>query len=131
MQAASNGPPSGGGPTEDAVRRRVRATSGRLRSALIALASASAVAAVTLAASEVSAQNWTGNTSTDWTDAGNWTGGVPTNPAALVNIDKMAPNPTVLGVGGAAVGTSGPLTIGEFGAGTGAISRRPAGTPTP
>jgi hypothetical protein len=42
------------------------------------------------------AQTWTGANSTDWTDAGNWTGGVPTNGAVTINTTS---NPAVLGGG--------------------------------
>jgi fibronectin-binding autotransporter adhesin len=58
------------------------------------------------------AQNWTGNTSTDWTVGSNWSGGaVPAG--GIVNILVTAPNPTVLGVGGPATGTISQLFVGR------------------
>lgn len=69
--------------------------------------------------------SWTGATSTDWTDASNWSGGIAPIPGQTVNIGAVgASRPdAVLGVGGpmvvpvgaisvgAAVGASGALTI--------------------
>lgn len=60
------------------------------------------------------AQTWTGATSNDWTVGSNWSGGVV--PAVgSTNIHTMVPNPTVLGVNGPAVGTTGSLILGNIG----------------
>jgi hypothetical protein len=57
------------------------------------------------------AQTWTGNNSNDWTDPGNWAGGVvPTT--GTVTINTTSPNPTVLGVNGAETATSANLLVG-------------------
>jgi fibronectin-binding autotransporter adhesin len=65
------------------------------------------------------AQNWTGTTSTDWTDGTNWDSGVvPTSPSS-VTIDGGLPS--ILGVSGAATGSSGALSIGIAGVGSLAI----------
>jgi fibronectin-binding autotransporter adhesin len=62
------------------------------------------------------AQTWTGATSSDWTNGSNWnTGVVPSG--TNVTISTNSPNPTVLGVGGAAAGTTGDIAVGN-GAGT-------------
>lgn len=73
---------------------------------------------IALSAGSATAQTWTGNTSNDWMVGTNWsTSTVPAGGA--VHIGTISPNPTVLGVGGAAVGTSGDLyvagTTGLFG----------------
>ncbi|QEL26902.1 hypothetical protein FQV39_30015 (plasmid) [Bosea sp. F3-2] len=63
------------------------------------------------------AQNWTGTTSSDWTDGTNWsTGTVPTNLTAA-SIDTTSPNVTVLGVGGAETGSTANLVVGTSGLG--------------
>src|SRR5205085_1641045 len=60
---------------------------------------------------------WTGATSTDWFNAGNWSAGVPTN-ATSTRIDTVTPNATVVGTAGAqatglrvGVSGTGALTI--------------------
>lgn len=63
------------------------------------------------------AQNWTGATSTDWTDGANWDSGVVPTDLTLVNIDTTSPNPAVLGVNGAATGFTDGLAIGRATAG--------------
>lgn len=71
-----------------------------------------AALAAALSASPAMAQNWTGTTSNDWTVGTNWVGGsVPV--AGSVVIDTTSPNPTVLGVGGPAVGTTGGMIVGN------------------
>ena len=64
-------------------------------------------------------QTWTGTASNDWTNAANWTGGVPANGA--VTIRTTTPNPTLLGTTGPDVATSGSLTLGTTG-GTGNLT---------
>ena len=65
---------------------------------------------------------WTGTTSTDWFNAGNWSAGVPTN-ATSTRIDTVAPNATVVGTAGAqATG----LRIGV--SGTAALTIQTGGT---
>jgi fibronectin-binding autotransporter adhesin len=66
------------------------------------------------------AQTWTGSTSSDWTFGSNWSGGaVPT--ASDVIINTTSPNPTVLGVSGAAAATSRNVVVG-FSAGPGDLT---------
>jgi T5SS/PEP-CTERM-associated repeat protein/autotransporter-associated beta strand protein len=78
------------------------------------LASASVAALTTLSAGSATAQvAWTGTTSTDWTIGTNWSGGAPPTNADAVNISTTSPNPTVLGVGGPAVGTTGLMIVGD------------------
>lgn len=68
--------------------------------------------ALAMSAGSATAQQWTGTTSNDWTVGTNWVGGsVPV--AGTVIIDTTSPNPTVLGVDGAAVGTTGSLYVGD------------------
>ena len=59
---------------------------------------------------------WTGGTSTDWFNAGNWTNGVPAS--VDTTIDTNSPNATVIGASGAQTNTlyvgfnsNGTLTI--------------------
>jgi len=81
------------------------------------LQSTSAVALVAIVPSLAAAQNWTGNTNSDWTVGSNWSGGtVPT--AGLVSIIRTSPNPVVLGVSGAANGTTGNISVGSGGTGS-------------
>ncbi len=75
-----------------------------------ALALAEAVMVMTT--DPAAAQTWTGATSTDWTNAANWTGGVPTNGAVIINTPS---NPAVLGVNGAATGTTGDFSLSTAG----------------
>lgn len=80
-----------------------------------------ALVIATLSASPAIAQTWTGTTSNDWTVGTNWTGG--TVPAAgTVVINTNSPNPTVLGVSGPAVGTTGQLIVGNLGGSTGNLT---------
>lgn len=76
------------------------------------LASASAAALIALSTASASAQSWTGTTSNDWTVGSNWSGGVVPIAGNGVNINTTSPNPTVLGIGGAAVGATGSLFLG-------------------
>jgi outer membrane autotransporter protein len=83
------------------------------------LGSASGIALAILMSSPAASQTWTGANSTDWTDSGNWVGGVPSN--GLVTITTTTPNPTVLGVGGAEAATSNAVNVG-VGGGTGDLT---------
>lgn len=65
-----------------------------------------------LSAGSATAQSWTGTTSSDWTAGSNWSGGAAP-VAGVVNINTTSPNPTVLGVSGAAVGTTGQIVVGN------------------
>ncbi|WP_245448719.1 hypothetical protein [Bradyrhizobium ottawaense] len=77
------------------------------------LASAAAAALIALSPRSASAQSWTGTTSSDWTVGSNWSGGAVPIAGNLVNINTTSPNPTILGVGGAAAGATGRLTVGN------------------
>lgn len=66
-----------------------------------------------LTGASVSAQTWTGTASSDWTAGSNWSGGAVPIAGNVVTIDTTSPNPTVLGVGGAAAGATGQLTVGN------------------
>ncbi|MGM4886631.1 autotransporter family protein [Tardiphaga sp. 604_B6_N1_1] len=79
------------------------------------------MALTVLSAGSAAAQvNWTGSTNNDWMVGSNWQGGaVPVGVA--VNIGATSPNPTVLGVGGAAAGTTGNISVGVIG-GTGNLT---------
>lgn len=65
--------------------------------------------------STASAQTWTGTTSNDWTVGSNWSTGVVPTAGTTVIMGPSSPNPTVLGVGGAAVGSTGDLSVGQSG----------------
>ncbi|WP_246667196.1 autotransporter outer membrane beta-barrel domain-containing protein [Bradyrhizobium sp. UNPA324] len=66
---------------------------------------------ITLSAGLAAAQNWIGATSSDWTVGSNWQAGVvPTN--GTVTINNVSPG-AVLGVNGAATGSSGNLIVGN------------------
>lgn len=88
------------------------------------LLSVGGLAALTLAAlsaGPAAAQTWTGTTSNDWTIGTNWGGGtVPAGGTVVIN--KNSPNPTILGVGGPAVGTTGQLIVGNLGGSTGSLT---------
>jgi outer membrane autotransporter protein len=71
--------------------------------------------------SPVSAQVWKGTTSSDWTVGTNWSTGTAPSGTATVTINTNSPNPTVLGVSGAATGTIGLLQMGTV-AGTSALT---------
>ena len=58
-------------------------------------------------------QTWTGNVSTDWFTAGNWSTAVPTNTDD-VTIDTVNPHATVVGTAGAAANN---VFVGNFGTG--------------
>lgn len=57
---------------------------------------------------------WTGATSTDWTDASNWSGGIAPIPGQTVNIGAVgASRPdAILGVGGPMVVPVGAISVG-------------------
>ncbi|WP_181176144.1 autotransporter domain-containing protein [Mesorhizobium sp. B2-3-4] len=84
------------------------------------------------------ATDWTGTTSSNWFNASNWTAGVP--GAVLTNIDRISPNPTVVGAPGAQTGTldvgvlaKGQLTIqtgGTVGSTAGRVGVNPGSTGT-
>ena len=95
-----------------------------------------------LAASTVSTHaqsNWTGEFSSDWFLTGNWFGSVPT-AGTNANINRVSPNPTVIGSPGAiangvSVGpnATGILTIqpgGTLNSGSGTIGNLPGGVGT-
>ena len=70
------------------------------------------VALTGLFAAPTAAQTWTGATSNDWTIGTNWsTGVVPAGGTVVIN--TTSPNPTVLGVGGPTISTSGQLIVGN------------------
>ena len=85
------------------------------------------------------AVDWTGTTSNNWFNGGNWAGGVPTN-ATDASIDTVTPNATVVGAAGAqaanltvGVGITGALTIqsgGTLSNTTGIIGYNPGSTGT-
>lgn len=66
-----------------------------------------------LPGASVSAQTWTGTASSDWTAGSNWSGGAVPIAGNVVTINTTSPNPTILGVGGAAAGATGQLTVGN------------------
>lgn len=80
------------------------------------LLSASAAAMLALSTGSASAQ-WTGAINNDWTVAGNWTGGVVPASPSQVTISPASGNPAVLGVNGAAAGSSGSILVGLSGVG--------------
>ena len=69
----------------------------------------------------VGAQTWKGTTSSDWTVGSNWSSGTAPVANATVTINTNSPNPTVLGVSGAATSTIGNLLMGAA-AGTSALT---------
>jgi len=69
----------------------------------------------------VGAQTWKGTTSSDWTVGSNWSTGTAPAANATVTINTNSPNPTVLGVSGAATSTIGNLLMGSV-AGTSALT---------
>ena len=78
------------------------------------LMSVSGVALTALSAGSAAAQvAWTGTTNNDWTVGTNWLGGVAPVAGNTVVINTTSPNPTVLGVGGPAVGTTGQMIVGN------------------
>ncbi|MGF7056242.1 T5SS/PEP-CTERM-associated repeat protein/autotransporter-associated beta strand protein, partial [Bosea sp. OAE752] len=84
---------------------------------LLATTSALALAqafVVIVAADAALGQSWTGTANTDWTNSANWTGGVPINGTVTINTPS---NPAILGVNGAATGTTGNLSVGNGGTG--------------
>lgn len=56
---------------------------------------------------------WTGTTSEDWADDGNWSIGAAPSAGVETHIDTSAPRDTVLGVSGPAAGACGKLWIGS------------------
>lgn len=85
---------------------------------------ATSVAAATLLALTTPslAADWTGATSNNWFNAGNWAGGVPTN-VTNTNIDTITPNATVVGTAGAQAAA---LRVGA--SATGALTIQSGGT---
>ncbi|MFC7398264.1 autotransporter domain-containing protein [Chelatococcus sp. GCM10030263] len=74
-----------------------------------------AALALSLSLPAAAQTSWTGTTSTDWTDPTNWsTGVVPTN-LDFTSIEATSPNPTVLGVNGAATGSTAGLYVSRVG----------------
>jgi len=69
----------------------------------------------------VGAQTWKGTTSSDWTVGSNWSTGTAPAANATVTINTNSPNPTVLGVSGAATSTIGNLLMSSA-AGTSALT---------
>ena len=86
---------------------------GRLR---YGLGAACVVAVVTVMATTTPswAVDWTGTTSNNWFNAGNWSGGVPTN-ATDTSINTVTPNATVVGAAGAQAAA---LRVGASATGT-------------
>ncbi|QSW26058.1 hypothetical protein J0664_15495 [Rhizobium leguminosarum] len=72
-----------------------------------------------MSANAAQAADWTGTTSSDWTNASNWSGGVVPGVGTTVNISTAgAPGntPVVFGVTGPANATVGVITVGQGGA---------------
>jgi outer membrane autotransporter protein len=96
--------------------RRTRAVGNNHRNRVRALASSTALVAIsTLSATPSQAQttNWLGGTSTDWYTAGNWDNGVPA-AGVNANLDNVTPNPTLVNAPGAAAGV---VSVGIVGTG--------------
>jgi fibronectin-binding autotransporter adhesin len=75
------------------------------------LAAASVATIALLVAAPAAAQTaWTGSTSNDWTDASNWSNGLPDSSDGTT-INSGIANPTVLGVSGAATGATNGLIL--------------------
>ena len=72
-------------------------TAWRLRLSATSVVALGLVAATTTPSRAV---DWTGTTSNNWFNAGNWSGGVPTN-GTNATIDTITPNATVVGTAGA------------------------------
>ncbi|WP_208456209.1 autotransporter outer membrane beta-barrel domain-containing protein [Burkholderia latens] len=72
-------------------------------------------------AAPAGAQVWKGTTSGDWTVGSNWSTGTAPTGAGTVTINTNSPNPTVLGVSGAASSTIGHLQMGTV-SGTSALT---------
>jgi fibronectin-binding autotransporter adhesin len=97
-------------------------SSGEKRRSRALLAGVSAGAMVMCGwSASASAQVWKGTTSTDWTVGSNWSTGTAPAANATVTINTNSPNPTVLGVSGAATSTIGALQMGAA-AGTSALT---------
>ncbi|WP_261337343.1 autotransporter outer membrane beta-barrel domain-containing protein [Rhizobium leguminosarum] len=82
------------------------------------LAGVSGMALMVMSANAAQAADWTGTTSSDWTDASNWSGGVVPGAVTPVNISTAgAPGntPVVLGVTGPASVSVGVITVGQGG----------------
>jgi T5SS/PEP-CTERM-associated repeat protein/autotransporter-associated beta strand protein len=82
-------------------------------------AGVSAAALMMMSAGAAQAADWHGLTSSDWTDASNWSGGVVPGVGTTVNISTAgAPGntPVVLGVTAPASATAGVITVGQGGA---------------
>ncbi|WP_395449649.1 autotransporter outer membrane beta-barrel domain-containing protein [Aminobacter sp. UC22_36] len=78
---------------------------------------------VALSAGSATAQvNWTGTTSNDWTVGSNWQSTVVPGAGTAINIGATSPNATVLGVGGAATGTTGNIAVGVVAGSTGNLT---------
>src|SRR3954454_13664213 len=103
--------------------RQSQSSSSRSRLLRLLRASVSATMLTALSVSSAAAQVvWNGTTSTDWTAGTNWSGGAAPIAGNVVNINTASPNPTVLGVGGAAVGTTGNILVGVTGGSTGNLT---------
>lgn len=87
----------------------------------VGLAALLASLAPTLAPQPARAQeDWTGASSSDWNDGGNWTDGSVPDGSQDVNIDGTLPNPAVIGAGAPASAQN--VYIGLLGSGALAIS---------
>ena len=103
------------------------------------IATSVAIGAILALTTPSLAVDWTGTTSNNWFNGGNWAGGVPTN-ATDASIDTVTPNATVVGAAGAqaanltvGVGITGALTIqsgGTLSNTTGIIGYNPGSTGT-
>jgi fibronectin-binding autotransporter adhesin len=124
-----------GPPTENTVRgkaiaptrvepswRRARNDDALARPARLLLRSVSisVLAQALLASASAYAQVWDGSENADWTDGANWSTNAPPTTGDVV-ISTTSPNPAVLGVSGAAVGTSRTMHVGS-GGGTGNLT---------
>ncbi|WP_245481295.1 autotransporter outer membrane beta-barrel domain-containing protein [Bradyrhizobium sp. LVM 105] len=70
----------------------------------------------------VAAQGWNGSTSSDWTVAANWTGGILPSAGAAAGINTLSPNPTILGVSGAASAAVGSFGVAQSSATSGSLT---------
>ncbi|MGY3034481.1 outer membrane autotransporter protein [Bradyrhizobium sp. USDA 4354] len=92
-------------------RRPSSSTSKRAAFRRLLLMSVSLVALSALVPRSAAAQNWTGATSSDWMTGSNWLSGTVPVAGSTISIATTSPNPTVLGVSGAATVTTSNLGV--------------------